>query len=490
MQDAGNRKQCEATKVSIPLIEEQIVVDSHKVVTERVLINKNVEEQEELINLPLLSENYRVERIPINLTVDSPPSVRHVDDTIIIPVVDEVAVVTKQLVLREELRITRVRSELPRLQRVRLKREKVDVSVAPPQDSETEESYRSEVISTPNTIEGVITMPKTIVGLFDDRQKAQQVVQELATAGHPQSSIQCITPNDGMSSGDVTTSLMRAGVPTEEVRQISSEIASGDSIVVLKASDAAVEGAITILERNGAMDVDQRSQSTARFAGNETTKLIKADDGSTTTAIPVVEEELKVGKRQVVGGGVRIYTRMTEQPIEQDVLLAQEQINVERRPANRPATEQDLREFKEGTIEVRAMAEEPVVSKEAKVVEEVVVSKNVIEETRTIRDSVRKTEVDVDEKTAMPGEYKPYQKSIDGDVSRSESRLAQQNLRPENDEYAYTYGQKLASDPRYQGKDWATIEPEARREWGTHHKGAWQEFKDNVRRAWEKMTGE
>jgi hypothetical protein len=59
-----------------------------------------------------------------------------------------------------------------------------------------------------------------------------------------------------------------------------------------------------------------------------------------------------------------------------------------------------------------------------------------------------------------------------------------------NDEYAYTYGETLASDPRYRGKNWATIEPEAKREWGTRHKGAWEEFKDRVRYAWEKMTGE
>jgi uncharacterized protein (TIGR02271 family) len=483
MKDTGNHEQYEATKVSVPIVEEQIKVGSRKIVTERVLINKNVEEHEELINLPLLSENYRVERIPINLTVDSPPSVRHVGDTIVIPVIEEVAVVKKQLVLREELRITRVRSEHRCLQRVRLMREKVDVSVAPPQDSDIEEFYRS----------GVMSMPKTIVGLFDDRQKAQRVVQELTNAGYPQGNIYCITSNGGMSSStDVTDSLIRAGVPTEEVRQYSSEIESGNSVVVLKATEAAAQPAITILERNGAKDLyEMRGQATAGSAGNQTTGPIRADNSS-ATAIPVVEEDIKVGKRQVPAGNVRISTRVTEQPIEQDVSLAREQVNVERRSVNRPATEQDLREFKEGTIEVTAMAEEPVVVKEAKVVEEVVVSKDVVEETRTIRDTVRKTEVDLDEKPSelVHGEPGQYRETVAGKAGPFGNDLAEENLRSGNDEYAYTYGEKLASDPRYRGKDWATIEPEAQREWGTHHKGAWQEFKDKVRHAWEKMTGE
>jgi uncharacterized protein (TIGR02271 family) len=471
MRDVGNRERDMGSyEVSVPVVEEQIKVGSREIVAERAVINKHVEEGEELVDLPLLSENNRVERIPINLTVDSPPSVRCVGDTTIIPVVEEVAVVKKQLVLREEFRITRIRTELRRPQRITLKRARVDVLIASPQDNDINKSYSS----------GVIPMAKTIVGLFDNQQKAQRAVQELANAGYPQSDIYCIILNGRtMDTIDVAGSLMRAGVPTEEVHHYSSEIERGNSVVVLKPSDAAVEAAVAVLERNGAKDLDQwRGAPTAGFTGNEPTRLAKADDGSTITAIPVVEEELKVGKRQVKGGNVRIYTRVAERPIEQDVSLRREHLDVERRPVNRPATEQDLREFKEGTIEMTAMAEEPVVFKQAKVVEEVVVSKDVSQEMRTIRDTVRKTEVDVDDKTGQPVYGEPA------------SGLAEENIRPMNEEYAYTYGRTLASDPRYRDKNWTTIEPKAKREWGTHHKGAWEEFKDRVRHAWEKMTGE
>ena len=138
--------------------------------------------------------------------------------------------------------------------------------------------------------------------------------------------------------------------------------------------------------------------------------------------------------------------------------------------------------MKEGSIEVTATAEEPVISKEARVVEEVVVSKDVSQQTQTVRDTVRKTEVDVDKQTGATtgAKSEAYRENIAGQPPNASSI---------DQDYAYTYGQKLASDPRYRGKDWASIEAEAQREWGTHHKGAWEEFKENVRHAWEKMTG-
>ncbi|HJU09779.1 MAG TPA: YsnF/AvaK domain-containing protein [Candidatus Binataceae bacterium] len=120
-------------KTSIPIVKEQVRVGSQEVVTGRVVLNKKVDEREELIDMPLISENYRVERIPKNLRLDGVPAVRRQGDVTIIPVVEEVAVVTKQMVLREELRITRVRTKVNRSQRVRLKRERIDVSTVPPE---------------------------------------------------------------------------------------------------------------------------------------------------------------------------------------------------------------------------------------------------------------------------------------------------------------------------------------------------------------------
>jgi uncharacterized protein (TIGR02271 family) len=110
--------------------------------------------------------------------------------------------------------------------------------------------------------------------------------------------------------------------------------------------------------------------------------------------IPVVEEELRVGKREVEKGGVRVTSKVTETPVEEQVRLREEHVNVERRPVDRPLSEAD-NAFREGTIEVTERAEEAVVAKQARVVEEVVVNKDVNERTEQVRDTVHSTDVDV-----------------------------------------------------------------------------------------------
>jgi uncharacterized protein (TIGR02271 family) len=114
-------------------------------------------------------------------------------------------------------------------------------------------------------------------------------------------------------------------------------------------------------------------------------------------AIPVVEEQLQVGKREVEQGGVRIHTTQTERPVEANVNLREERVNVERHRVDRPATPGELNQpGRDAAIEVTATSEVPVVAKEARVVEEVVVNKDVKERAETIRDSVRKTDVKVE----------------------------------------------------------------------------------------------
>ncbi len=114
-------------------------------------------------------------------------------------------------------------------------------------------------------------------------------------------------------------------------------------------------------------------------------------------AIPVVEESVRVGKRLVDRGGVRIRSYVVERPIEQDVTLREERVDVERRAVDRPAGTLPEDAFRERTIEVSASGEEAVVQKDARVIEEVVVSKDARERTETVRDTVRKTEVEVED---------------------------------------------------------------------------------------------
>ena len=107
-----------------------------------------------------------------------------------------------------------------------------------------------------------------------------------------------------------------------------------------------------------------------------------------------MQEELEVGKRTVRRGGVRVFNRVVEQPVEEQVTLREEHVRVDRHPTDRAATEADLRGGE--VIEVTEMAEEPVVGKRSRVVEEVTVGKETTSRTETIRDTVRRTDVDVE----------------------------------------------------------------------------------------------
>ena len=112
--------------------------------------------------------------------------------------------------------------------------------------------------------------------------------------------------------------------------------------------------------------------------------------------LPIVEEQLRIGKRTVERGGVNVHTTMEEVPVQETVNLREEKVTVDRRPVDR-AVGNAPDAFREGTIEVTEMAEVPVVAKEARVVEEVVIGKEVTERQETVRDTVKRTEVEIDE---------------------------------------------------------------------------------------------
>jgi uncharacterized protein (TIGR02271 family) len=112
--------------------------------------------------------------------------------------------------------------------------------------------------------------------------------------------------------------------------------------------------------------------------------------------IPIVEEELRIGKREVLRGGARVHAHVAEHPVQQEIELLAEHVHIERRPATRKLTEEELEAgglLRERVIEVSEMREEAVVSKEAFVREELIVKKTVERRTERIEETVRRTEV-------------------------------------------------------------------------------------------------
>ena len=182
----------------------------------------------------------------------------------------------------------------------------------------------------------------------------------------------------------------------EETLDVEKQVVDRGGVRVTKRVETR-EQLVDLLLRSEHVEIERRPVNAAIADGAVPVMRQEGD----TLIVPVieklqeVEEALQVGKRAVAKGGVRIFTRMTEVPVTETVRLREEHADVKRTAVNRPATGADFAAFKEGSIEVREMSEEAVVSKTARVTGEVEVGKTATEREETIHETVRKTKVDV-----------------------------------------------------------------------------------------------
>lgn len=116
-----------AEQIVIPVVEEDVAVSKRVVERGRLRIQKTVNERDVLVDQPLIHERVEVERIPVNQLVETPPAIRQEGDTMIVPVLEEVVVVETRLMLKEEVHITRRRTEVHEPLQVRLRREEVSI---------------------------------------------------------------------------------------------------------------------------------------------------------------------------------------------------------------------------------------------------------------------------------------------------------------------------------------------------------------------------
>lgn len=117
--------------VVIPVIQEQLTVSKELIDTAKVTVRKKVTEETASVNIPLAQEGYRVERVPVNKVVDTPPQVRHEGETMIIPVMREVLVVQKRYEIVEEVHLIKEKTVQQHHQEVVLKKEEVTVQRTP-----------------------------------------------------------------------------------------------------------------------------------------------------------------------------------------------------------------------------------------------------------------------------------------------------------------------------------------------------------------------
>ncbi|KAA0581459.1 DUF2382 domain-containing protein [Azospirillum sp. B21] len=136
-----------------------------------------------------------------------------------------------------------------------------------------------------------------------------------------------------------------------------------------------------------------------RDVNTDSTRTTRTGTSEREEQIPIVEEQINIGKRTVERGGVRVRSYVVETPVEEQVRLRDETVTVERRPGGvvEGSTDVPADAFRERTIEVTETDEEAVVSKTAHVRETVVVRKDVEERAQSVRDTVRRTEVEIED---------------------------------------------------------------------------------------------
>jgi uncharacterized protein (TIGR02271 family) len=235
----------------------------------------------------------------------------------------------------------------------------------------------------------------------------------------------------GATAGGLISGLTRLGVPEEDANYYAEGVRRGGTLISVDAADDMAERAVAIMKRHGAVEIDKRAaqwrdEGWSGFDENATHTAFDAFTGggkNTTTepevtaehqrppvaprpvasanasrevSVPVVEEQLQVGKREVERGGVRLQTHVTETPVEENVDLREEHVNVERRPVDYTFHGTESEAFQESLVEIREAYEELVVKKKARVVEEVVVNKDVEQRTETIHETLRRTDVNVE----------------------------------------------------------------------------------------------
>lgn len=276
-------------------------------------------------------------------------------------------------------------------------------------------------------------MAQTVVGLFENESDAQRAAEQLASAGFSRGSVD-VSRSDrytqGVSSEKENDGAIARffknlfGDSDNDADRYTKLSSSGNySIVTVHAQSAdEAERAADLLDEYGAVNVDERSAQYGNDRQSVSGERETYDSDRTGDTINRVQEELQVSKREVETGGVRVRSRIVERPVEETLRLREEHVRVERNPVDRVLTDADRTAFQEQNIELTERAEVPVVNKEARVVEEIKITKDVDERTETVRDTVRNTEVDVEN---IEGD----RRSVSGDAS-----LGNTSLRSDDDE--------------------------------------------------------
>lgn len=447
---------------TLPIVEETVTVDRRRVVTGRVRVQTVTDRVEETLETSVATSEVDVVRVPVGREVSEVPEVRTEDGTVIVPVVEEVPVITTRLILKEEIHIKRRHGEKSLRVPVQLLKQRAVVSRTSREGREPEIQRKEEMADN--------SAYRTLTAFFDSRNDAEEAVKRLNARGL--SDVTVTGGDEFAERRDVDNdkgfweSISDFFFPDEDRATYSEGLRRGGYLVTVRSvPPESHEEVLDILDQEGSVDLDERAESwraegwtgdTATTSGvaagsagmaagmpayvgstdtgaapgatgsdldHDTRRAYGTDDttnealaareravgddvaatapsaavgvGGEEEVIPVVRESLRVGKRDVNLGRVRVRSYVVEEPVSEDVNLHEQRVEIERRPVDRAVSGEDA--FAERTIEAEEHTEEAVVSKDAKVVEEIALRREETDRTETVSDTVRHTEVEVDD---------------------------------------------------------------------------------------------
>ena len=229
----------------------------------------------------------------------------------------------------------------------------------------------------------------TFTALYDTRAEAEAAQAKLEQLG-------IVDIDHGLHGEDTTAFESDAGGIYGEDRHIYKEATKrGGFLLSVNSDDAQADRVHQFLDSTNPVDLDERERQLKAQGFVPPAPAAAPQGAAAEQVIPIVEERLQVGKRQVDRGGVRVRAYTVETPVRDAVQLREERVDVERRPLGETVSDAEGL-FQERSLEMTETAEEAVIGKQARVVEEVIVRKDATERVESVKDTVRHTEVDVE----------------------------------------------------------------------------------------------
>lgn len=246
-----------------------------------------------------------------------------------------------------------------------------------------------------------------IVSVYDTTDKAKSALNVLKSSGIDTSDVSLLDRNTiGANIDQQHVGLWRRlfgqNVWEHEADVYGDTLRRGGAILAVRAPKERTAKIMSILDVHQPVDVHERAAKIGTDVPIEAKALVTAPGTTTgTTAanrdevLRLAEEQMNVGKRMFETGTTRIRRYVTERPVEQQVNLHEEHAKVVRKAVSDPDYIADI-DWSDKEYTITETAERPVVSKTARVVEEVAVGREGSERTETVRDTVRRQQVDVE----------------------------------------------------------------------------------------------